>query len=188
MTAATRTPGRPIMPTDPGSSILAVTGLPVRRPAGMAAALVLAAIVLIGGACTTSHPVTRAVAPRPAAVAAPPVQPVAPEAEQPPPVPVPAPRPPVLVADANITSVGVFPAPGAPASGTLANPNPLGRPLVFLVRQQQDGWLQVQLPERPNGTTGWIQAADVTLRPDPYRITVELCAHRLTAYQADTPL
>src|SRR5204862_5930437 len=81
---------------------------------------------------------------------------------------------PEMAADAKLTSVGIFPAPGAPPSGTLANPNALGQPLVFLVKEQHGDWLKVALPGRPNGATGWIQASDVALRPVASRLKVEL--------------
>lgn len=54
-------------------------------------------------------------------------------------------------------------------------------PQVFLVKQQRsDGWVQVLLPVRPNGSTGWVKTSDVTLVPNPYRITVALGAHTIT--------
>jgi hypothetical protein len=43
----------------------------------------------------------------------------------------------------------------------LDNPNENGGPLVFLVEQRQSDWLEVLLPVRPNGSTGWIREADV---------------------------
>ena len=149
----------------------------------MAGALLVVAVAAGSGACMSSgHRVARPVH------APPPPPPPTTVPAAPAVVPVPAPTPPALVADALLTSVGIFPAPGAPPSGTLANPNPLGRPLVFHVLQQQGGWLEVQLPERPNGSTGWVQATDVALRQDPYRVTVELAARRLTVYQGDNPV
>lgn len=52
---------------------------------------------------------------------------------------------------------------------------------VLLVRARRaGGWLRVLLPVRPNGSSGWIRAARVTLRTDPYRVDVALRAHRLT--------
>jgi lipoprotein-anchoring transpeptidase ErfK/SrfK len=41
-------------------------------------------------------------------------------------------------------------------------------------------WLQVLVPMRPNGSTGWIEAAAVTLSTTTYEIRVELGAHKLT--------
>ena len=51
---------------------------------------------------------------------------------------------------------------------------------VFLVKQQQDDWVQVLLPVRPNGSTGWVKSSDVTITPNPYRIKVELAKHTIT--------
>jgi lipoprotein-anchoring transpeptidase ErfK/SrfK len=54
-------------------------------------------------------------------------------------------------------------------------------PQVFLVKEQRsDGWVQVLLPVRPNGSTGWLKASDITLTPNPYRISVVLSAHTIT--------
>jgi lipoprotein-anchoring transpeptidase ErfK/SrfK len=68
----------------------------------------------------------------------------------------------------------------------LDNPNENGAPLVFLVEQDQGDWLQVLLPIRPNGSTGWIRAADVTVAANPYRIDIALAAHTLAVYEGDT--
>ena len=54
-------------------------------------------------------------------------------------------------------------------------------PQVFLVKQQRgDGWVQVLLPVRPNGSTGWVKSSDVTLTANPYRIDVQLGDHTIT--------
>lgn len=56
-------------------------------------------------------------------------------------------------------------------------------PQVFLAKEQRkDGWVQVLLPVRPNGSTGWVKASDVTLAPNPYRIDVSLSAHTITVH------
>ena len=59
-------------------------------------------------------------------------------------------------------------------------------PQVFLVVDQQGPWVEVLLPVRPNGTTGWVRARDVRLTQNYFRITVELAAHRITVYDGDT--
>lgn len=59
-------------------------------------------------------------------------------------------------------------------------------PQVFLVVGQQDPWVEVLLPVRPNGTTGWVRTRDVRLTQNHFRITVELAAHRITVYDGDT--
>jgi lipoprotein-anchoring transpeptidase ErfK/SrfK len=89
-----------------------------------------------------------------------------------------------LVAQAKPETVPVYAAAGdgEPAS-SLDNPNENGAPLVFLVKEQQGDWLNVYLPVRPNGSTGWIRAADVTVVSNPYRIDIALAAHRLVVYE-----
>jgi len=62
----------------------------------------------------------------------------------------------------------------------MANPVEAGVPLVFLVKQAHAGWLQVYLPVRPDGATGWIRASHVRLLHDPYSVKVSLGGHRLT--------
>jgi lipoprotein-anchoring transpeptidase ErfK/SrfK len=59
-------------------------------------------------------------------------------------------------------------------------------PQVFLVKQQRaDGWVQVLLPVRPNGSTGWVKASDVNLAANPYRIAVRLGDHTITVKKGD---
>jgi len=88
-----------------------------------------------------------------------------------------------LVAQAKPTSVPVYAAAGdeEPAS-SLDNPNENGAPLVFLVEEQRGDWVNVYLPVRPNGSTGWVRAADVTVVSNPYRIDIALAAHRLVVH------
>jgi len=89
-----------------------------------------------------------------------------------------------VVATANHPRIDIF---GAPQSATpvrtLSNPTESGGPLVFLVDDQQPGWLQVHLPVRPNGSMGWVRAGDVDLTQNNYRIEVELSAFRLTVWK-----
>jgi RNA polymerase sigma factor (sigma-70 family) len=88
------------------------------------------------------------------------------------------------VAQSLLAQVAVYDTPGAPAARrVLANPRPSGAPLVLLVVDARPGWLQVLLPERPNGSTGWISSDAVSLVTYDYKIVVELGAHRITAYQ-----
>jgi lipoprotein-anchoring transpeptidase ErfK/SrfK len=87
-----------------------------------------------------------------------------------------------VVAQAKVPAVNVYPTrgdTGAPTR-TLANPTEIGGPLLFLVETGDKEWLQVDLPVRPNGSTGWIRAGDVTLSEHNYRIVVEVAAHHIT--------
>lgn len=78
---------------------------------------------------------------------------------------------------------------GEPDSGSeiiaeFENPTDRGGPLVFAGRgRPTDGWLEVLLPIRPNGTTGWIRVADVELSINPYRIEVDASRYSLTIYR-----
>ena len=92
-----------------------------------------------------------------------------------------------MVATAVVPTVAVHAAPGdAEPTHTLENPSPpYGTPLVFLVREQQPDWLDVYVPVRPNGTTGWVRRSDVELTTHDYRMLVELGSHRLTVYQGE---
>ena len=92
-----------------------------------------------------------------------------------------------------VTNIGVFANPGdAAPSQQFPNPwlydqgNPATAvPQTFLVKSQRpDGWVEVLLPVRPNGSTGWVQAAEVTLAQNPYRIAVSLGAHTITVTNA----
>jgi lipoprotein-anchoring transpeptidase ErfK/SrfK len=87
-----------------------------------------------------------------------------------------------IVAAATVPSLAVYDAPGTVTpSRQLANPNQYHGKVVLLVTAlRPDGWLQVLLPVRPNGTTGWIQGRNVVLSNNPYHIVVRLGLHRVT--------
>lgn len=89
------------------------------------------------------------------------------------------------VAQAVGPQVGIYTSAGDPEpQQTLDDPQPSGAPLVFLVRQRQPEWLEVLLPIRPNGSTGWVRQSDVTLTQHDFAIVVELAAHRVTVFKA----
>lgn len=95
-----------------------------------------------------------------------------------------------VVATAQVPEVAVFAEPDASEpTHRLANPTEIGGPLVFLVdRQRPDGWIEVLLPVRPNGTTGWIRSEDVELATNDYQLVVELDAHRVTLTRGEEVL
>lgn len=49
---------------------------------------------------------------------------------------------------------------------------------------QGRAWYQIRLPMRPNGTTGWVRAADLTTAPIKYDIRIDLSEHRLDLYES----
>nr|WP_297424851.1 L,D-transpeptidase family protein [uncultured Actinotalea sp.] len=58
-------------------------------------------------------------------------------------------------------------------------------PMTFLVDQQEGEWLRVHLPVRPNGSTGWLRAADVALSETDLRVEVRLSEFRLEVHRGD---
>lgn len=75
--------------------------------------------------------------------------------------------------------VDVHAAPGGARLRRLDNPQPSGAPLTFLLKTEQPQWLEVFLPVRPNGSTGWVRRSDVRLSSLRYRVDVLRGAHRL---------
>jgi lipoprotein-anchoring transpeptidase ErfK/SrfK len=140
------------------------TPLPLRS---LPAALVLAA-VLAAGACGGAPAGAADPATVPAPVAGDPATPQ-PEAGG------------ASVAARLSAPVTVRPSPdaAAPAVTTLPARTALGSPTTVLVVDERAGWLQVSLPIRPNGSTGWIPADAVELRPNAVALTVDRGRHRL---------
>lgn len=58
-------------------------------------------------------------------------------------------------------------------------------PMTFLVIEQQEDWLHVYLPVRPNGSSGWIRADDVVLATTDFRVEVRLAEHRLLLHRGE---
>ena len=90
-----------------------------------------------------------------------------------------------IVATAIGTSIEVFNQPSeADPQRTITKPE-RSASLVFLVDQSAepvDGWLNVLLPIRPNGSTGWVRAADVTTASHNYRIDISLSDFELRVF------
>jgi lipoprotein-anchoring transpeptidase ErfK/SrfK len=68
----------------------------------------------------------------------------------------------------------------------LAARTELGSVTTLLVLDARDGWLEVLLPIRPNGTTGWVPEDTGTLRTTSFRIDVDLAARQLVLFDGDT--
>jgi lipoprotein-anchoring transpeptidase ErfK/SrfK len=95
-----------------------------------------------------------------------------------------------LIATATGGRVDIYHDPSRPTPGVvLANPWALNGaaadpiPQVFrVIRKRTDGWVEVELPQRPNGQSGWIPPSEVRLTQTPYRVAVSLAAHRITVF------
>ncbi len=87
-----------------------------------------------------------------------------------------------LVAKANQDTIQVFDKPGGEVTQTLSrsdityNPE---NPLTFVVVSDQDGWLEVMLPVRPNESIGWIWSSDVSLSRNYMSIVTDLSDREL---------
>lgn len=92
---------------------------------------------------------------------------------------------PAYAATATAPVVPVHAAPGGEVVRRLDHPQPSGAPLTLLLRERRGEWLEVFLPVRPNGSTGWVRAADVRLDGVPYRLDVARGAHELRLYDRD---
>jgi lipoprotein-anchoring transpeptidase ErfK/SrfK len=66
------------------------------------------------------------------------------------------------------------------------NPDDRGASVVFqVIGPVVDGWVEVRLPIRPNGTTGWIRARQLVFTTNPYRIDVDVDRFELTITRTD---
>jgi lipoprotein-anchoring transpeptidase ErfK/SrfK len=85
----------------------------------------------------------------------------------------------VSVADGPLL-VRESPSTSARVVSELSETTRLGSPRVLLVRSVRTGWVQVDLPVRPNGGQGWVPADQVRVEDVHARITVSLSERKLT--------
>jgi lipoprotein-anchoring transpeptidase ErfK/SrfK len=74
-----------------------------------------------------------------------------------------------------------YASPGRLVAGTVPA-SWYGRPSVLPVIATRPGWVRVRLAQRPNGSSAWLPASDVTLSSTPYRIVINLPTTRLALY------
>ena len=77
-----------------------------------------------------------------------------------------------------------FTTPGGLQAGTVPG-EWQGAPSMLPVIASRAGWYKVRLAQRPNESTAWVLAQDVTLATTPYRIVIDLASTRLTLWQND---
>lgn len=109
---------------------------------------------------------------------------------------------PTTTTTAPTTTTTTAPPTAVPASTPLATPKgeipvlegPGGRqvgtvgfwygyPMTMPVVDEAGEWLEIQLPERPNGKTGWVRADDVTRSSSPWRMVLKLSETRVYVYK-----
>lgn len=86
-------------------------------------------------------------------------------------------------ATAVTEAVQIHDAPDGAITTTLTHPQPSGAPLTFLVNEVQGEWLSVHLSQRPNGSTGWVRAAEVMLQRLDYSLRVSTTLNTMTLYR-----
>ena len=152
------------------------TADPSQKRARIAAALVAAVLVLGGGIAavllTSGGDVSTKAAPAPTR-ARPPVTTAVTTTPQP---------PPLRAAATKGTDIPVFAAPDAGAApvDTLSTQTSYLLPRTLLAFDQQQDWLHVYLPTRPNNSTGWVKTSDVLVSaPLEWRVRVSLADHHL---------
>ena len=69
----------------------------------------------------------------------------------------------------------------------LTNPTYYENDLVLMVTDvsEDDRWLKVQVPVRPNGTEAWIRSADVTLSTHRYRALIDVTERSVTVWSGE---
>lgn len=99
-----------------------------------------------------------------------------------------------LVAHARRDLVVAFAEPGSDQIVALFdNPTDHGGPLVFKALTSPKStpvdlqWIEVLLPVRPNGTTGWVRTSDVDVSVNPYRIEIDVDDFTLTVFRNNAP-
>jgi lipoprotein-anchoring transpeptidase ErfK/SrfK len=160
---------------------------------GLGRTLTVAVAVMVTGGLLTdawfwhrstdaSHRIATAAAKRHPVPASPRVPSPSPTSTAAPPIPVPTMS---LVTDVSVRTIAVY---GAPAVGKVLadvpDVNILGQTEALLVTDASvPGWYEVEVPVKPNGSQGWVQASDVTVRQDPYYIRVYQSRFRLELYK-----
>ncbi|MDQ2729102.1 MAG: L,D-transpeptidase [Actinomycetota bacterium] len=102
--------------------------------------------------------------------------------------PAPPPRPPPFQAPVSTMlaaprgTISTYAQPGGPQSGTVGSF--YGYALVLPVVDEQPGWLEVRLPQRPNESLTWVHADAVSVSSTGYFVLVDLGTEHLTVYLA----
>lgn len=96
----------------------------------------------------------------------------------------------VEIATANGDQIDIYPGedasePARTLTAGQAVTAPDQTPIVFLVKSHGDERLEVYLPTRPNGSTGWISTDDVELTSTTFEVVVDLGMHRLRVLDGD---
>ncbi len=95
-----------------------------------------------------------------------------------------------LIATATAAELPAFSEPDETAGvvASFGQTTGFGSPTTFLVVDGEGQWLEVLLPIRPNGTTGWVRASDVSVSETGLQVLVDLEQRQLTVLEDDEVL
>jgi lipoprotein-anchoring transpeptidase ErfK/SrfK len=77
--------------------------------------------------------------------------------------------------------IPTYAAPNGPAVGTVGVW--YGYPMTMPIVEERGAWLRIMLPERPNMSTAWVEAASVTRSTSPWRMVLKLGETRVHVYK-----
>jgi hypothetical protein len=89
---------------------------------------------------------------------------------------------PAYVVTPRGSSLAIRSRPDGSTVRTMSARQQFGAPLTLLLVGRRAGWLRVELPVRPNGSTGWVRASDAHLRGLRYGLVLERGRHQLLLY------
>ena len=96
---------------------------------------------------------------------------------------------PVRTTIATVTgAVPYFARPGGRPVGTIPIDSWWGLTKQLPVVAAAPGWLEVRLPQRPNGLTGWIRAGQARLSSTVWGIYIDLRTRRVVLYRSGRPM
>lgn len=89
-----------------------------------------------------------------------------------------------------MTAIEVWAGPddAVPSLWQLAIPTEFGGPRTFLVLSETEDWVEVKVPVRPNGSTGWVRKSDVSFTLSTMRIEVDVSDRTVVILDGDTPV
>lgn len=159
---------------------------PFKQALAILTLLLVVALAFEGWGLVFGGPPRHAAAKKVAVAASPTPSPTETASELPPPattaVPIPVSST-VATAQGQLVVARTQPNPKAKVVTSISPHNLIGQDTPFLVVGSQPGWWQVQLPIRPNGTTGWVAANQVATSTVGDFILATLSAYRLDHYR-----
>ncbi len=95
----------------------------------------------------------------------------------------PAALPTPLRAISLVDTLEVVASPGsAEVVASLTDRTEFGSARVLMVEEVDGAWIRVQVPVRPNGTSGWVRSSDVSVEEIDARVEIDLATRTITTW------